>query len=86
MFISEKKITAAVYEYFEKLFSGMDFEYEYRPEKSSDLEIQVASLKDELRQIEFRESRIRLAFEKGIDSLEEYSENKERLKLSKRCV
>ena len=27
--------------------------------------------------------RIRLAFEKGIDSLEEYSENKERLKLSK---
>lgn len=83
MFISEKKITAAVYEYFEKLFSGMEFEYEYRPEKSSDLEIQVASLKDELRQIEFRESRIRLAFEKGIDSLEEYSENKERLKLSK---
>lgn len=61
----------------------MEFEYEYRPEKSSDLEIQMASLKDELRQIEFRESRIRLAFEKGIDSLEEYSENKERLKLSK---
>lgn len=29
-FISEKKAICGVYEYFEKLLDGMDFEYEYR--------------------------------------------------------
>lgn len=82
--ISEKKVTAAVCEYFEKLLSGMDFEYEYRPVKSSDTDMQLESLKEELSKIGSRADRIRLAYEKGIDTLEEYSENKRRLKSAKK--
>lgn len=78
--ISEKKAISGVYEYFEKLLNGMDFEYEYRVPESSDLTAQRSSLQSELEKLDSREARIRLAFENGVDTLEEYKENKERIR------
>lgn len=86
MSISEKKAIAAVYEYFDKLLAGMDFEYEYRPPKAVEQLSQHNSLLEELDKIASRESRIRLAFENGVDTLEEYKENKERLKRARMDV
>lgn len=78
--ISEKKIIDAIYEYFEKLLDGMNFEYTYRPPQSAETKEKQDSLTKELEKLKTREQRIRLAYEKGIDTLEEYGENKARLK------
>ena len=85
-FISEKKAISGVYEYFEKLLAGMDFEYEYHTPESADLASQRSSLMHELEKISSREARIRLAFENGVDSLEEYKENKERLQRTRAAI
>lgn len=81
--ITEKKILAAIYEYFEKILDGMDFEYSYRNPETSEVDIMRNSLSEELEKISARERRIALAFENGIDSLEEYAENKKRLKTAR---
>lgn len=78
--ISEEKAISGVYEYFEKLLAGMDFEYEYRTPESTDQAGKRFCLQSELEKLDSRESRIRLAFENGVDTLEEYKENKERLR------
>lgn len=79
-FISEKKVIAAVYEYFDKLLDGMDFQYEYLPSNRDTHINELNNLHNELKKIDGREARIRLAFENEVDTLEEYKENKERLK------
>ncbi len=82
-YISESKVIAAVYEYFEKLLEGMDFEYEYRPQKADDTLSLQKSVEDEIAKLASREARIRLAYENGVDTLEEYAENKKRLKIER---
>lgn len=77
--ISEKKVIAALEEYFEKLLSGMDFEYSYRAPETGEKISKRKSLEAELDRIATREERIRLAFENEVDTLEEYKRNKERL-------
>lgn len=83
MYISEKKIVSAVYEYFEKILDGADFEYVYQAPEDSDLNLERKSILEELEKISSREARIALAFEKGIDTLEEYASNKKRLKMAR---
>lgn len=61
----------------------MDFEYSYRNPETSEVDIMRNSLSEELEKISARERRIALAFENGIDSLEEYAENKKRLKTAR---
>lgn len=78
--ISEKKIIDAIYDYFEKLLDGMNFEYTYHPPQSTEKKEKQDSLTKELERLKTREQRIRLAYEKGVDTLEEYGENKARLK------
>ena len=82
-YISESKVLAAVYEYFEKLLDGMDFEYAYRPQKTDDTLSLQKSVEDEIAKLASREARIRLAYENGVDTLEEYAENKKRLKIER---
>lgn len=84
--ISEKKVIAAVLEYFEKLLSGMDFEYTYRAPETTEKKSKRDSLMDELDKIASRERRIRLAYENEVDTLEEYKQNKERLKKAREDV
>lgn len=80
MSISEKKVTEAVYAYFESILAGSEFTYVYRPPETTEQNTRRASIMEELQKISLREQRIRLAFENGIDTLEEYGENKKRLK------
>lgn len=80
MSISEKKVTAAVLKNLESILAGADFEYTYSSPESVDLNTERDALLEDLEKITARESRIALAFEKGIDTLEEYAENKKRLK------
>lgn len=77
--ISERKAVVGVYEYFEKLLGGMDLKYEYRAPESTGQTSRLFGLQGELAKLDSRELRIRLAFENGVDTLEEYKENKERL-------
>lgn len=78
--ISEKKVVAALEEYFEKLLSGMDFEYSYRSAETGEKISERESLLSELDKISNREKRIRIAYENEVDTLEEYKRNKERLR------
>lgn len=77
--ISEKKVIAALEEYFEKLLSGMDFEYSYHSAETGEKISERESLLSELDKISNREKRVRLAYENEVDTLEEYKRNKERL-------
>lgn len=79
-FISEYKLVAAVYEYFEKILAGMDFQFSYKAPETPELQSKKDLLLEELEKMNSRERRIALAFENGIDTLEEYGENKKRLK------
>ena len=77
-YINEKKLTKAVLDYFEEILNGGDFELTYiEPVQQDDMELQ--SYKNELKKLENREKRIKEAYESGVDSLEEYKENKTRL-------
>ncbi len=78
-FISEQKVTAAIEKYFEQLLEGMDFEYTYRAPESEEQLSEYDNLTAKLEKLENREYRIRLAYENGVDTLEEYKQNKERL-------
>lgn len=86
MFISEKKVIAAVYEYFEDILNGGEFKYKYRAPETIELNSERNALLEELEKITSREARIALAFEKGIDTLEEYAENKKRLKKAREDI
>ena len=78
--ISVKKAEEAVIEYFDKILEGADFSY-VRKSNSSSVNNEVAAdqIRKELSRIDIRSKRIRDAYESGIDSLQEYKENKERL-------
>lgn len=84
--ISERKVIAAILEYFEKLLAGMDFEYSYHAPETSERITKRDALVEELEKISARESRIRIAYENEIDTLEEYKQNKERLKKAREDV
>lgn len=84
--ISEKKVIAALEEYFEKLLSGMDFEYSYRSAETGEKISERESLLSELDKISNREKRIRLAYENEVDTLEEYKRNKERLQKDRKDI
>ena len=77
--ISARKAEAAVVEFFNQILSGMDFEFSYHAPENDDSD-QLEEYKKELERIDTRELRIKLAYENGIDTIEEYKENKMRLK------
>ena len=78
--INERQLENGVLEYFEQLLGGADFSFSYRvPENISDLPGEKSVYEKELEKIDQRQHRIRAAYEAGIDSLDEYRENKRRL-------
>ena len=78
-YISEQKIVASVYGYFEKLLSATDLHYDYFIEPYNGQNSKQAPLLKELKSLESREARIQLAYEKEIDTFDEYKANKKRL-------
>ena len=77
--ISEEKLIAAVLTYLEKILNGMDFTVSYI-EKEDPQFTEEDQLEKDWENLSVREKRIRTAYETGVDSLEEYKENKARLK------
>ena len=77
--IFDRVLTAAILHGLEELLAGKDFEYEYRPPAAPKTISRLAELQSELARIATKEERIRLAYENGIDTLEEYKNNKLRL-------
>lgn len=84
--ISEKKVVAAVYEYFENILNGQEFTYSYRPVETDEKTNQRAELLNKLDRLKINEQRIKLAYENEIDTLEEYAENKKRLKAMRKSL
>ena len=78
--LSVKKAEEAVITYFDQVLAGADFTY-VRKEQPSDKDNTAAieQLQRELAKLSTRESRIHDAYESGIDTLEEYKSNKDRL-------
>lgn len=78
--ISEKDLIAGVMEYLEKILNGAEFTFTYLPpEEPEDNASEETYYKIELEKLSLREQRIKYAYESGVDSLEEYKENKSRL-------
>lgn len=77
--LSVKKAEEAVIEYFDQVLAGADFTYVRKEQPAADETAAIEQLQKELSKLSARESRIRDAYESGIDSLEEYKANKERL-------
>lgn len=80
--LSVKKAEEAVITYFDQLLAGEDFAYVYKGRPTDNTQ-QIEQLQKELSRLKTREARIREAYESGIDSLEEYKANKERLSSSR---
>lgn len=80
--LSVKKAEEAVITYFDQLLAGEDFAYVYKGRPTDNTQ-QIEQLQKELSRLKTREARIREAYESGIDSLEEYKTNKERLSSSR---
>ena len=77
--IPVKKAEEAVIEYFDKILEGADFSYVRKSNYSVNNEVTVDQIHKELSRIDMKSKRIHDAYESGIDSLQEYKENKERL-------
>ena len=82
--ITEKKLVSYVYEYFKKILCGAEFTYKYCPPEKPEQCDTRKKLLSELEKLNMRENRIKLAYEKEIDTLEEYAENKKRLREARR--
>lgn len=76
--ITEKALVNSVFEYLEGLLNGEDFSFSYRSTVTEEPN-ETETYKKELAKLSLRESRIREAYEAGIDTLEEYKANKQRL-------
>lgn len=77
--LSVKKAEEAVITYFDQILSGADFTYVRKDEPTSNNTAAVDQIQRELSKLSNRENRIRDAYESGIDTLEEYKANKDRL-------
>lgn len=76
--ISVRKAERIVINYLEQVLNGADFTYTWK-RRASDNTALIEQLQKEIAKLSVRESRIRDAYEGGIDTLEEYKSNKERL-------
>ena len=78
--ISEKKLVKGVLESVRSLLDAQEITYRYiSPEPKGKDRDMVALCKNELARISSRMDRVREAYENGIDTMEEYRENKSRL-------
>lgn len=80
--LSVKKAEKAVTDYFDQILDGAEFTY-IRKTQPTDDTLEIERLQKELSKLSSREKRIREAYESGIDTMEEYKANKERLTASR---
>ncbi len=77
--ISVIKAEKAVLESLKQIMDSGELEFEYIPREDSGAETAQALLEDALARVNIKEQRIKEAYESGIDTLEEYKTNKERI-------
>lgn len=82
--ISVKKAEAAVFAYFDRILAGEDFTYIYKRPAAPEEQSKAESLEKEIEKVAVREQRVKYAYENGIDTLEEYKENRLRLREQRR--
>ena len=80
--LSVKKAEKAVTDYFDQILDGAEFTY-IRKTQPTDDTLEIERLQKELSKLSSREKRIREAYDSGIDTMEEYKANKERLTASR---
>ncbi|MEE1031213.1 MAG: recombinase family protein [Ruminococcus sp.] len=78
-YISVNKMENAVLEYLDTLLNGADFSFVYHSPAVEERESELFVYEKELKKLSDRERRIKDAYEAGIDTLEEYKENRQRL-------
>ena len=78
--ITVAKAERTVYHYFDDILAGADFSFAVRDRKQEQEDDEtIQRLQQALAHLSVRESRVKMAFENGIDTLEEYGANKKRL-------
>lgn len=77
--ISVKKIEAAFFAALDQILDTGVMNLRYKGPVVSDHEDEILALQKELSKLTLREDRVKDAYEAGIDTLEEYKENKNRL-------
>lgn len=77
--LSVRKAEDAVINYFDQILEGAEFSYVRKDQSSIDNTAAIEQIQRELSRISIKETRIRDAYEDGIDSLDEYKANKKRL-------
>lgn len=83
--ISVKAVEEAILEQLQHDYKNKPINIEISSNSfNNDSEINILS--NQLEQIELKEKRVKMAYENGIDTIEEYKENKERLSLEKKKV
>lgn len=77
--ISEKRIEKAVLESLKTIIDTSIVEFEHIPKDNNLHKSEIGIINDALLRINVKEQRIREAYENGIDTIDEYRANKERL-------
>lgn len=78
--ISEKKIVSYILDTIEQVIDSQKLDFELKQTVAPDNKSQYDILLSSLKKIDTKEERVKQAYRDGIDSLEEYKENKEILK------
>lgn len=78
-YISVSKLEVSVFDYFDTLLNGADFTFSYHSASIDSEMNDVILYEKELDRLSARENRIKDAYEAGIDTLEEYKTNKQRI-------
>lgn len=78
-YISANKLERSVIEYLDSLLAGSTFTFAYHNSVPEDTVNDTAMYEKELKRISIREQRVKEAYEAGIDTLDEYKENRLRL-------
>ena len=78
--ITVAKAERTVYRYFDDILAGADFSFTVRDRKQEQEDDEtIQRLQHALDHLAVREARVKMAYENGIDTLEEYGANKKRL-------
>ena len=78
--ITVAKAERTVYHYFDDILAGADFSFAVRDRKQEQEDDEtIQRLQQALEHLAAREARVKMAYENGIDTLEEYGANKKRL-------
>lgn len=85
--VTVAKVERTILQSLEEVIRTGEITYEYIPKQSpKEEDTQTALLEEQLKKVEMKESRVRAAYENGIDTLEEYKANRFRLQEERKAL